>query len=223
MNELDSESTRDAVGFVLAGGRSTRMGEDKSLVRFAGQPLVAHALGALRGAGLATSLVGAASTFDTFAPIIPDQEPWLGPLGGICAALASTSAAWAVFLPVDMPLLPVSLLDFLIRSAIIAGGTVTVPSVNGFAQTFPVVLSRRVLPTLEADLKAGRRGCFSAFQAAAADLARPMAVLPVEMAVQSGHVAHPEGLASSRWFLNINAAEELRRAHEYSHPSYRVS
>jgi len=44
--ELDhaDAAAPEAMGFVLAGGRSSRMGEDKALVEFDSQPLVAHAL-----------------------------------------------------------------------------------------------------------------------------------------------------------------------------------
>ena len=202
----------DAAGFVLAGGRSSRMGQDKALVPFAGRPLVAYALSVLRNAGLEASLAGASSSFAAFAPVVEDCESGRGPLGGICAALASTTARRAVCLPVELPLLPVSLVDYLLHHAEITGRAVTLPSVNGFVQTFPVVVDRAVLPALEAELASGRGGCFSAFQAAAASLGQPMSVVAVELLVQSGQADHPDCLPAACWFLNINTVAELRRA-----------
>jgi molybdopterin-guanine dinucleotide biosynthesis protein A len=223
LSEADLNPNPDAAGFVLAGGRSSRMGEDKALVRLGGQPLVVHALALLRGAGLTASLAGGSSTLAAFAPLVQDSYPGQGPLAGICAALASTSARLNVFLPIDLPLLPVSVIAFLVEHARRTGRPVTVPSVNGFDQTFPAVLDRIVLPELEGELRAGRLGCFSAFQSVSANLGSAMSVVPVEALVQSGQVAHPAGLPATRWFLNVNAPEGLRLAHEYRNQSNRVS
>ena len=213
----------DAVGFVLAGGRSSRMGADKALVLLDGQPLVAHALGILRDAGLAASLAGGQPALATFAPLVEDSRPGLGPLSGVCAALASTASRWAIFISVDMPLLPASLLHFLLDHAQITKTPVTVASVNGFAQSFPVVLDRAVLPMLLSELQSGRRGCFSAFQAAAESLGEAMTVIPIEPLVQCGQLYHPRGLPATRWFLNVNTAEDLRRAEVHSGSADRVS
>src|SRR5262249_15063317 len=105
-----TEKNIDAVGLVLAGGQPRRMGTDKALVEFGGRPLVAHAVGILEAVGLKVFIAGARadarSRLASYAPVIPDREEGLGPLGGICSAFASTSAAWGVFLPVDIPLLP---------------------------------------------------------------------------------------------------------------------
>lgn len=202
----------ETAGFVLAGGHSSRMGADKALELLAGQPLVVYALSILREAGLRTSIAGASSPLAAFAPVVEDSQPGRGPLGGVCAALASTSACRAVFLPVDLPLLPASLVVFLLRYARTTGAHVTLCSVNGFAQTFPAVICRAALPALQDELEAGRGGCFSAFQAAAARLGQPVSVLPVELLVQCGQVAHPAGLPSARWILNVNSLEDLRRA-----------
>ena len=115
------ESEAAAVGFVLAGGRSSRMGSDKALVEFGGRPLIAHAVGILKAAGLAVSIAGACAEnragLEAYAPVIPDTEAGLGPLGGICAALRSTTASYGVFLPVDVPLMAPSLIAFLVRHA----------------------------------------------------------------------------------------------------------
>ena len=188
------------------------MGEDKALVEFAGQPLVAHALGILRQADLTASVAGSCSPLAAFAPVVEDSKSGLGPLGGICAALASTSAHWAIFIPVDLPLLPASLVAYLLDHARITGRAVTLCSVNGYAQTFPAVVDGAALPALEIELASGRRGCFSAFHASAASLNQPMPILAVEMLIQAGQVAHPDSLPAARWFLNVNAPADLRFA-----------
>jgi molybdopterin-guanine dinucleotide biosynthesis protein A len=173
-----------------------------------------HALDILRSAGLTASLAGGHQALAEFAPLVQDSQPGLGPLAGICAALASTSARLAVFLPVDLPLLPASLIASLLDHARITGSPVTVPSVNGFAQTFPAVLDRSLLPDLEGELQAVRLGCYSAFQAVTANLRQPISVVPAEMLVQAGQAAHPECLPATRWFLNVNSPDSLRLAQD---------
>jgi molybdenum cofactor guanylyltransferase len=194
----------DAAGFVLAGGRSSRMGREKALLEFAGETLVARSLRILREADLPGPIAGRTSDLSAFAPQIPDTQPGHGPLSGVCAALASTPAEYAVFLSVDTPFVPPSLLVYLLYHAQVTGHAVTVPSVNGFAQTFPSVIRRAALPILQDELDAGRNGCFSAFQAAAASFGQAVDTVSVELIVQTGHAAHPTSLPPARWFLNLN-------------------
>jgi len=199
-------------GFVLAGGRSSRMGSDKALAVVDGRTLAAGAVELLRRVGLATYIAGARSELADLAPIIFDETHDLGPLSGICSALASIKTEFGIFIPVDMPFLPTSLLEYLWWCARITGNAATLVSVNGFTQTFPVVLRRETLPTLHSELVAGRRGCLSAFQAASNALGDPVHAVAVELLVQAGHATHPRGLAPFQWFLNVNTPTELERA-----------
>ena len=188
------------------------MGMDKALVEFRGQPLIVHALQILRGAALSAAIAGGQPGLAGYAPVVPDLEPDLGPLAGVCAAIASTNARWAVFMPVDLPLLPASLVQFLHNRARATGHAITLASVAGFAQTFPAVIARATLPSLQAELTAGHRGCFSAFKASVASLEQTIDVIAAELIAHSGHVSHPEGLSPANWFLNINSADDLRLA-----------
>jgi molybdopterin-guanine dinucleotide biosynthesis protein A len=193
------------------------MGADKALVQLAGRPLVAHALGILREAGLSGSIAGASSQLAEHAavvraPLIKDSTAGLGPLGGVCAAIGSCGSRHGVFLSVDLPLVPASLVALLLDHARTTGAAVTVASVNGFAQTFPAVVDRAALPALESALTEGNRGCFAAFQDAARRLAFPLSILPVEMLVQCGQIARSDGLPPAFWFQNLNTPGELGRA-----------
>jgi molybdopterin-guanine dinucleotide biosynthesis protein A len=190
-------------------------------LQFAGQPLIVHALAILRQLGLTGLIAGARSTLSDYAPVVEDAGS--GPLCGVCASLASTTAPLAVFLSVDMPLLPAPLVALMLRHMRVTGAAVTICSVNGFAQTFPAIVDRSALAALEASLQEGKGGCFSAFKAAAIQMGRPLTVLPVELLVQAGQVAHEGGLPPSLWFLNVNRPADMVRAESIWAGLHRVS
>jgi len=140
-------------GFVLAGGRSTRMGRDKALLHYAGRPLIAHAVDLLKAAGVAPHIVGRRPDLATYAPIVEDLHPGCGPLGGIEAALASSSSEWNLFLPVDLPLLPSIFLKYLIERARITGAAATIPTLAGEPEPLCAVYRRDLLAGIRESLK----------------------------------------------------------------------
>lgn len=193
---------------MLAGGRSSRMGRDKALVELAGRPLIAWALDALRGAGLTARIAGAKTDLSTFAPVVQDETADTGPLGGLCSAIKVAQADLAAFLPIDLPLIPASLIGVLIEDAHLTGAAVTVPSLNGFAQTFPAVVRREALTALQRELDAGRLGAFAAFRSLG------VRVVPVEFVPLSDE----RGWPAYRSFWNVNTPEDLARVESALRP-----
>lgn len=96
------------LGLILAGGQSRRMGSDKALLVLSGETLLTRALRRLgpQVAGLAISAnVPIATDFPVLADEIPDQ----GPLGGVLAGLAHAKAqgfTHVVTVAVDTPFFP---------------------------------------------------------------------------------------------------------------------
>ena len=204
----------DVDGFILAGGQSSRMGQDKALIQLAGTPLIQRALAILRAASLNPRIAGTKSDLGSWAPAVPDDlnESGLGPLSGVCSALSFTSARYSVFLPVDLPFMPSSLITHLLHQAAIAQPAVTTVSIAGFIQTFPAVVHRATLPALQSSLRSNDRNCLRAFREAADALSKPFSVLPVELLLQAGQVSHPQGFPGPLWFLNVNSRQDLSRA-----------
>ena len=98
---------------IFVGGKSTRMGTPKGLLRLpgGGPPIVQHLVDLGAEAGLDPFLVGDAADYAVIAPDVPrvaDDPPGIGPLGGLRASLAFAGEAGAsrvVSVACDMPYL----------------------------------------------------------------------------------------------------------------------
>ena len=107
-----------AAGFVLCGGQSRRMGRDKALLPFGQGTLVEHVADVVRKAAGSVTLVGPAERFGALQlPVIEDEQPGLGPLGGIISALASCPGEKCLIVACDLPdLTPEFLTDLIDRA-----------------------------------------------------------------------------------------------------------
>lgn len=101
---------------ILAGGRSRRMGQDKSFLDLDGKPMIQHVIDQLRKLDLDVMLItNAPSDYAVFGiPMFGDELPGNGSLGGLYTALVKAEAAHVLCVACDMPFLNTSLLDWLV-------------------------------------------------------------------------------------------------------------
>ncbi len=147
-------------GFVVAGGQSSRMGRDKSLLPYRESTLLEHAIAKLRGVTPDVRILcGPARRYEDFGvPVVEDAICGVGPVGGLYSALLSASADRRdriLWLAVDVPLIPPSLLRRLVDGL----DDTEVAMARTTDGLEPVCAAFRTEPTLEAvrsSLLAGR-------------------------------------------------------------------
>jgi molybdopterin-guanine dinucleotide biosynthesis protein A len=162
----------DVSGYVLAGGKSSRMGQDKALLELAGKPLVLRAVEKLRQVCAEVSILGNREDLSAYAPLVRDLHEGCGPLGGIEAALAHSTRAWNLLMAVDMPFLPVGFLDAWVRSVMEReGARVALFTVEGRPQPALCLVHREIAPFVSAAIERGEFKLFPVFVEAAKELA----------------------------------------------------
>ena len=148
-------------GILLAGGRSRRMGRDKALLELGGETVARRLLRVLRECAEELIIVGnAPERFEREdVPVIPDDAPGLGVVGGIATGIRAMRGETGIVIACDMPFLSGDLLRFVAASVGDADGAL-IESEKGY-EPLCAAYRKTLLPTLdrmiaEGDLAAQR-------------------------------------------------------------------
>jgi molybdenum cofactor guanylyltransferase len=146
-------------GYVLVGGRSSRMGRDKALLPFRGGVLVESVAREVASAAGDAILVGDSDRYGAFGyTVIPDHYPGEGPLGGILTALCHTTAEWNLVVACDMPALSAEFLGRILEAAEQSAADALVPTgPGGLPEPLCAAYHRRLRAALESAFERGER------------------------------------------------------------------
>jgi molybdopterin-guanine dinucleotide biosynthesis protein A len=186
--------------FILAGGKSTRMGADKAFVALDGCTLLTRALAIAQTVSSDVRIVGDPAKFAHFAPVVEDVFRGCGPLGGIHAALRMSYAELNLILAVDLPFVSQALLEYLIRRARNSRSTVTVAKTIEGWQPLCAVYRREFADAAEQSLRQERYKIDTLFTA------------PQTQVIEENELS-VAGF-STTMFRNLNTQEDLANAAE---------
>lgn len=181
-------------GYVLAGGKSSRMGRDKALLEINGLPLIAQAVAKLRVVCAEVCILGNKPELAAYGQLVPDLHADCGPIGGVEAALDHSRFDWNLLVPVDVPFLPAEFLrewaERVIRDEALRLGYF---EAGGRPQPGVLLIHRQTRPQVSAAIE---RGDYK--------------LLPALTAAANGrrHVERIDGEHES-WFANVNTPEDL--------------
>jgi molybdopterin-guanine dinucleotide biosynthesis protein A len=206
----------DAEGWVLAGGRSLRMGRDKAGVALAGRPLLEHMVEKLRALGLRARVAGLRapvqySAGGVAAEVLRDAHPDCGPLSGMETAFTKSEAPLVLIVGVDLPLLETEFLAWMLRRASTTGAMATIPRIGGEPQPLCAVYRRELLGGVTGALETGDYKVMMAVERAVGRLDDGgMDCFDAERVAATG--AWRSTRAAHWQFMNCNTPEELSLA-----------
>ena len=189
-------------GFVLAGGKSLRMGEDKALKNFLRMPMIGLAVEKLRGFCTEVGIAGNRDDLGSYAEVVHETRLDIGPAAGIEAGLMAATQPWVLFVPVDVPLVPMQLLREWVER-VVGGGVASYLRVGEEAQPAFCCLRKESLGEWSSGLDGGER--------------RLMKLLAGVGAIGVGaevFAANAERVGV--WFWNVNRPEDLAAAEAFA-------
>jgi molybdopterin-guanine dinucleotide biosynthesis protein A len=186
---------------IQAGGKSSRMGEDKALRPFLGRPLIERVVGRMRP--VADEIIVTTNRPEEYTflhlPLFTDLVPDRGALGGLYTAIACAGMPLVAVVACDMPFASASLIGTAAKlmleddvDVVIAG------SEEGFEPLHAVYRKSTCLPAIEAAIEAGLWKVIAWFPQ----------VKVRTLNAEELREADPPGLA----FWNVNTPEEFAEA-----------
>jgi molybdopterin-guanine dinucleotide biosynthesis protein A len=155
---LYNSGMAQAIGVVLAGGRSRRLGRSKGAMQFRGKSLAERAAAALWpscGSVLISVGSGAANPAPAFSSVEDEREEGRGPLEGIHAAFRATGDADLLVLACDYPLVDAELMRLIRDAAAEEDDMVIVTDSSGRDHPLVALWRRSLEPVVAGALERG--------------------------------------------------------------------
>lgn len=213
--------------YILAGGKSSRMGRDKAMLQLEGWTLLARTVSMLRevaalkdAAGeVIVTVCGERPALEGANRSIADHFPECGPLGGMEAALNDLNlegnSEWAFFIPVDMPLMTAPLINVLLAewaAAIVSDTSIRVclADVEGRVQPLVSLVHRSLHDSIKESLGEGRYKVAPLLQGSVTWCSR----LPQQRGAQASGPPQKEDALTESYiqFINVNTETDLIEA-----------
>ena len=186
------------MAFILAGGRSSRMGTDKAFLKLGNQTLLQRAITTVESASSHFAIVGDRLKFSACGKIVEDIHRGCGPLAAIHSALLHSTAELNLILAVDLPFVTTGVLGFLFGSAENSDALVTVPRTAAGFQPLCAIYRRAFAAAADQALRAGKYKIDALFGS-------------IRVRVIEEPELRTAGF-SEKLFANLNTREELEAA-----------
>jgi molybdenum cofactor guanylyltransferase len=204
-------------GFVLAGGKSSRMGQDKALLPFLGRPMIEIAIAKLREFCAEVSIVGNREDLRGFAPVVREERLNVGPAAGVEAGLLAGTQPWAMFIPVDVPLVPLEALRSWSAAVVeqkAAGYGASCLLVDQQRQPAFCMMQRECYGSVTFALERGKRRLDDILMSIDKD--EEVGGLWVCDVAELAYTSNPAYLDRKLWFSNVNTPQELAEAEAWA-------
>ena len=145
---------KNITAYILAGGKSSRMGTDKGLLMFNGKAIVQTIIEQLQPAVNKIIIVSNNTAYKKFGlEVIPDLIKDKGPAGGIHAALSHTVSEKIFIVSCDMPNITTDAVQYMIKQA--SHSQITLPVNHGKTEPLFGVYSKECLPLCQQLIEQG--------------------------------------------------------------------
>ena len=137
-----------ATGIILAGGKSSRMGEDKGLVLLKGKPMIQYVIEALKEVVSEISIISNNESYHKFGvPVYSDIIKEKGPVGGIYTGLYHSTTELNFCISCDVPMISSDFIFWLLNRS--GNAFVTLPMYKDKVHQMIGVYSKQVLSNFQ--------------------------------------------------------------------------
>jgi molybdopterin-guanine dinucleotide biosynthesis protein A len=190
------------------------MGVDKATVLYGGRPMVEIAVEKLREFCAEVSIAGNREDLSGFAPVVGERRIECGPGAGVEAGLTACTQPWALFVPVDVPLVPVEFLRLWVEESLRVRMSVSYLGVLGKQPAF-CLLQRERLASFSRLLDGGERRLEVLLNRAASEDGYASWMYDERDLYGYPDYRGPDEATLERWFTNINTPDDLERVRAY--------